>query len=702
MKNGLDDFFKAASVAVIGASPRPETPGGATVNQFLERKYQGKLYLVNPKYESIEGLPCYPSVGEVPEEVDVAVIAVAARHVLPILQQCADAGVKGAIIYTAGFAETGNEGQAEMQALVRRTGMRIMGPNCVGLVNNATNMWATFAQPPLFESGFQPNGLGIISQSGFFGIAIYQLAAYEGLGFRYFASVGNQADLSFSDFLAYMVADPEIKVICAYLEGLKAEEDILPVLRSALLKKKPVVMIKVGNTEAGSRAARSHTGALAGSEENYTALFRQTALARAEDFEQMMAYLKITLMERRPRGRKVAIISISGGGAVMLADKCGRSGLQVVDLQPETLARLDAMLPDYATSGNPLDLTGRALEELTLFGDALEALLDDPGVDTVLVSYHISSMLCWMALAKLREYYPKTDKTVIAVGTPLGEEDDVRLLIKETRRVGVPVITDMNYAIWALSSYVNWQDKANSYIELLLPGKGMAPETQGEESLTEYTSMGILKAYGLEFPRSILAKSPGEAGEAARELGSSAALKIQSPHILHKTEAGGVKLGIESPAEAEAAFKEILTKAAAYKEDAVIEGVLVQEMVPAGQEIIVGMKRDEALGPVVMFGLGGVFVEVLRDVSLRVAPLTLQDAREMVEEIKGYKILQGYRGSPPSDIEAIWELLLQVSRFALENPTVQELDLNPVFVQPRGHGLKVADALMLRGVEKQV
>lgn len=697
MKNGLDDFFKAASVVVIGASPRPETPGGATVNQFLEQKYQGKLYLVNPKYETIEGLPCYPSVGEVPEKVDVAVIAVAARLVLPVLQQCADAGVKGAIVYTAGFAETGNDGQAEMQALVRRTGMRIMGPNCVGLVNNATSMWATFAQAPLFESGFQPNGLGIISQSGFFGIAIYQLAAYEGLGFRYFASVGNQADLSFSDFLAYMVADPEIQVICAYLEGLKAEEDILPVLRSALSKKKPVVLIKVGNTEAGSRAARSHTGALAGSEENYTALFRQTAVARAEDFEQMMAYLKITLMERPPRGRKVAIISISGGGAVMLADKCGRSGLQVVDLQPETLARLDAMLPDYATSGNPLDLTGRALEELTLFGDALEALLDDPGVDTVLVSYHISSLLCWMALAKLREYYPKTDKTVIAVGTPLGEEDDVRLLVKETRRVGVPVINDMNYAIWALSSYVNWRDKADGYAEMLLPGKGMASEAQGEESLTEYTSMEILKTYGLEFPRSILAKSPMEAGEAARELGSSVALKIQSPHILHKTEAGGVKLGIESPAEAEAAFQEILTKAATNKEDAVIEGVLVQEMLPAGQEIIVGMKRDEALGPVIMFGLGGVFVEVLQDVSLRVAPLTPQDAREMVEEIKGYKILQGYRGSPPSDIEAIWELLLQVSRFALENPTVQELDLNPVFVYPRGQGLKVADALMLRG-----
>jgi acetate---CoA ligase (ADP-forming) len=332
------------------------------------------------------------------------------------------------------------------------------------------------------KSGFYPNGLGIISQSGFFGIAIYQLAAYEGLGFRYFASVGNQADLTFSDFLAYMVADPDIKVICAYLEGLKAEEDILPVLRSALAKKKPVVLIKVGNTEAGSRAARSHTGALAGSEENYTALFRQTAVARAEDFEQMMAFLKVALMERPPRGRKVAIVSVSGGGAVMLADKCGRNGLQVVELQPETLARLDAMLPDYATSGNPLDLTGRALEEPTLFGDALEALLDDPGVDTVLVSYHISSLLCWMALAKLREYYPKTDKTVIVVGTPLGEEDDVRLLIKETRRVGVPVITDMNYAIWALSSYVNWREKAHGYEDMPLPAKGAAPEARGRKA----------------------------------------------------------------------------------------------------------------------------------------------------------------------------------------------------------------------------
>ncbi len=705
MKTGLHALFNAASVVVVGASPRLETPGGTTANQLFQRNFPGDVYLVNPKYQAIGDRKCYPSVAHLPRAVDLAVIAVPAPHVLPILRQCAARGIKGAIIYTSGFSETGEREQAraqeEMQEISRSTGMRIMGPNCVGLVNNARNLWATFAQPPLYEDGLQPGGLGIISQSGFFGIAMYQLAAYNGLGFRYFASVGNQADLSFTDFLAYMVEDPGIRVICAYLEGLKASEDLLSVTRRALSLKKPMAFIKVGATEAGSRAAQSHTGALAGSDENYDALFKQTAVTRAEDFEQLVAFLHVALMERPPRGRKVGIISVSGGGAVMLADKCGRAGLEVPELHPETLASLDAMLPAFATSGNPLDLTGQALEEPDLFGRALEALLQDPGIDILLVSYHIHVMLCWVALAKIRECYDKTDKTIIVIGTPLGEEEDVRALIKETRKLGVPVLQDMNYSIWALSSYANWWDKAGDYQDIPLPAKGEALSVRGGEGLTEYRSAALLTPYGLNFPRGFLAKTAREAKEAVNRLDGPAAFKVQSPQILHKTEAGGVKLGIETPEEGEKAFEEIMANALRYKEDAVIEGVLVQEMLPEGREVIVGMKRDHALGPVIMFGLGGVFVEVLQDIALRVAPLTPRDARDMVEEIKGYKLLTGYRGSPPLDVEALVELLLKVSGFSLENPAVQELDLNPVFVYPRGQGLKVADALVIRGIQEE-
>jgi acetate---CoA ligase (ADP-forming) len=702
MKKGLDAFFHAASVVVVGASPRLETPGGTTAQQLLARGFPGDVYLVNPKYRVIGDRPCYPSVAELPGAVDLAVVAVAARHVLPVLRQCAAKGIKGAIIYTAGFSETGAGeqvlAQEAMQELARTTGLRIMGPNCVGLVNNARDLWATFAQPPLFEEGLRPGGLGIISQSGFFGIAIYQLAAYNGLGFRYFASVGNQADLSFTDFLAYMVEDPQIQVICAYLEGLKASEDLLPVARRALTLHKPLAVIKVGSTEAGSRAAQSHTGALAGREENYAALFKQTAITRAEDFEQLVAYLHVSLMERPPRGRRVGIISVSGGGAVMLADKCGRSGLQVPELQPETRARLEAMLPSFATSGNPLDLTGQALEEPDLFGRALEAMLQGPGIDILLVSYHIHVMLCWMALAKIRECYPQTDKTIITIGTPLGQEEDVRTLIKETRKVGVPVLLDMNYAIWAVRSYADWWDRAREAQETGLPGKGEVPPLAGKEGLPEYESAALLTPYGLSFPRGFLAKTAREAGEAVQRLGGPAVFKVQSPQILHKTEAGGVRLGIATPAAGEQAFEEIMAAARRFDPGAAVVGVLVQEMLPPGQEVIVGMKRDEALGPVIMFGLGGVFVEMLPDVALRVAPLTPRDAREMVEEIKGYKLLAGYRGSPPLDVEAVEKLLLQISHFAVENPTVLELDLNPVFVYPRGEGLKVADALVIRGI----
>ncbi len=704
IRTSLDSFFKASSVAVIGASPRPETLGGITLELLLNKGFVGEVYCVNPRYDKIGEKECYASIVEVPGRVDLAILAIAAKYVLAILKECAAKGVKGVIIYTAGFAETGDAElkniQEEMQEIAVSSGMRIMGPNCVGLVNNAANLWATFASPPMFEAGYKPNTLGIISQSGFFGIAIYQLAAYNGVGFRYFASVGNQTDLSFTDFFSYMLEDEEIGLICGYLEGLKEEEDILPLARRALAKGKPVVLIKVGTTDAGSRAASSHTGALVGQEENYAALFKQTGIARAGDFEQLMAFLFVSLMPKPPQGRRVAIVSCSGGAAVMIADKCGRGGLQVIDLAKATIEKLDGMLPSYATSANPLDLTGRSLEEPELFGNTLEVLLDDPSVDTVIVSFHISPLLCWMALAKLRECYHKTDKSVIIMGQPLGDEEDVNAVIEEARRLGIPMIRDMNYAVWALSSYLSWLEKSRDFKEdLTLPGKGIVPVGfNGKENLPEYLGAELLKPYDIRMPAGFLAKNSAEAGEAADRLGFPVVLKVQSPDILHKTEADGIRLDINSVAEAVQAYEEILMAAEEHQKKAEIAGVLVQKMLPPGQEIIVGMKRDKALGPVIMFGLGGVFVEVLEDVSLRLAPLTRQDALEMVQEIKGYKILQGYRGSPPCDIEAIVDLLLKVSKFAVENPIVQELDLNPVFVYPAGEGIMVADVLMTRNV----
>ena len=703
-RTNLESFFKASSVAVIGASPRPETPGGITLELLLNKGYEGELYCVNPRYDKIGEKKCYASITEVPGAVELAILAIAAKYVLPVLKECVAKGVKGVIIYTSGFAETGDAElkniQEEMQSIAVSSGMRIMGPNCVGLVNNNTNLWATFASPPMFEAGYQPNSLGIISQSGFFGIAIYQLAAYNGVGFRYFASVGNQTDLSFTDFFSYMVDDGDIGVVCGYLEGLKEEEDILPVARRALSKGKPVVLIKVGTTDAGSRAASSHTGAMVGQEENYATLFKQTGIARASDFEQLMAFLYLSLMPKPPQGRKVAIVSVSGGAAVMIADKCDRGGLQVADLAQATIEKLDEMLPSYATSANPLDLTGRALEEPELFGNTLEVLLGDPGIDTVIVSFHISPLLCWMALAKLRECYHKTDKSVIIMGQPLGDAEDVNAVIEEARRLGIPIIRDMNYATWALSSYLSWLEKSRSFKEdLPLPGKGIVPAaTNGTENLPEYLGAELLKPYDIKMPTGFMAKTAIEAGEIAERLNFPVVLKVQSPAILHKTEAAGVHLNINSTSEAMQAYKEIMLAAKRYDKEAEIAGVLVQEMLAPGQEIIVGMKRDKALGPVIMFGLGGVFVEVLEDVSLRLAPLTSQDALEMVQEIKGYKILQGYRGSPPCDTEAIVDLLLKVSKFAVENPAVQELDLNPVFVYPVGEGVMVADVLMVKNV----
>ncbi len=703
-RTALDSFFKASSVAVIGASPRPETPGGITLELLLNKGYEGEVYCVNPRYDKIGEEKCYASVTEVPGVVDLAILAIAAKYVLAILRECAAKGVKGVIIYTAGFAETGDAElktiQEEMQSIAASSGMRIMGPNCVGLVNNNTNLWATFASPPMFEAGYRPNSLGIISQSGFFGIAIYQLAAYNGVGFRYFVSVGNQADLSFTDFFSYMVDDDDIGVVCGYLEGLKEEEDILPVARRALAKGKPVVLIKVGTTDAGSRAASSHTGALVGQEENYAALFKQTGIARAGDFEQLMAFLSLSLMPKTPHGRRVAIVSCSGGAAVMIADKCGRGGLQVADLAQATIERLDEMLPSYATSANPLDLTGRALEEPELFGNTLEVLLDDPGIDTVIVSFHISPLLCWMALAKLRECYHKTDKSVIIMGQPLGDEEDVKAVFEEARRLGIPMIRDMNYAAWALSSYLSWLEKSRDFKEdLTLPGKGIVPAGMKDtENLPEYLGAELLKPCDISMATGFLVKTAVEAGEMAERLGFPVVLKVQSADIIHKTEAKGIRLNINSVTEAAEAYEKIMLAAERYQKEARIDGVLVQKMLPPGQEIIVGMKRDKALGPVIMFGLGGVFVEVLEDVSLRLAPLTPQDALEMVQEIKGYKILQGYRGSPPCDTEAIVDLLLKVSKFAVENPTVQELDLNPVFVYPKGKGVMVADVLMVRNL----
>lgn len=709
----LDPFFYPNSIAIIGASQNLVKPSGLPLNLLELFHYAGEIYPINPKHEYIGMRACYPSIMDVPGPVDLAIIGVPAAATMRALRQCVEKGVKAVIIFTSGFAEVdarGRELQEEMERLARETGMRILGPNCLGVINYYNGSAATFMFHDKPRDIYYPETLSYITQSGGLGAIIFQMVLKHSVGFNYFISTGNEADVSFAEVLSYLVGREEAKVIGGYIEGLPKDGRLfMEACHEALEQRKLVTFQKVGRTAIGASAAASHTGALVGEDRVYDGVFKQFGVVRADEVEQMNALIALRAAGRIPAGRRIGVITISGGGGVVVADKCPQFGLEVVRLTDTTQKKLREFFPPYGAVANPVDLTSAFFVEGDLFSRAIRTVMEDPLVDVGAFFYNLQ-MSDPEAVDKIIDVYYAVEKPLLVFTWPTGQ--DYAVEAKERMiKAGVPVIEHVPSGLWALSALADWAERVENVVPFPVHTPGRERERsleligqssgEGRRALTESRSKAILQAYDIPVTRERLVHSAAEAAAAAGEIGYPVVLKIESPDILHKTEAGGVLLDLADAAAVEEGYGLIVKRAQEYNPAARLDGVLVQEMLPAGLEVILGLKNDPIFGPTVLFGLGGIFVELLKDVSVRTAPLREVDAQAMIDEIQGKALLGGVRGQPPRDRRALISILMKLSRLAAElGGEIAELDINPLIVLAEGEGAVAADALVVLAGEE--
>lgn len=704
--SGIEYFFNPRSIAVVGASDDKRKPGGRPLAALIERGYAGKVFPINPRYQEIAGRRCYPSVLDVPDDVDMAIVSVPAVAVPDVLEQCARKGVRAAVIFSAGFGEVGAEGVAEQEKirkLSRQSGMRVLGPNCLGIMNVRNAVMASFASEVEIAPA-SPQTLGFVAQSGAFGALMYGEATRAGVGCTSFTSVGNEADTEFSDFVDYLLDEADTQLIGGYLEGAKDGAKLKRAAEKALRLQKPILIMKVGRSGAGSRAASSHTGSLAGADEIYDAFFRQMGIVRIEHPAEMPAFAILHRSGRDYSGGRVAILSGSGGHGVMLADKCESVGLSVPEIRGHTRAKLERSLPAFGSGKNPIDLTAAASGKPEMPAGCLRALAEDEdNIDVILTMPFFQWEQGKELAQEFVDIYRSTKKPVVVMAHKPPDSAEIAERFALVQSAGIPVLYDAFQAVQAIAKLSWYQRKATRGRVVDTAPKAPDPASRaevremlrGEEPLSEFRCRRLLERYGIPVARADLAATADAAVALSRSLGYPVALKVQSGQILHKTEAGAIKLDLASDEEVRRAYAEVLENARRFAPLAQVEGVLVQEMVRDGVEVIVGVTKDPVFGPAIMFGLGGIFVEALRDVSFRVAPLTRADAEEMIDEIRGRHVLDGMRGKPPVDRAALVDTLLRVSQLVTDHSDrIDELDLNPLVLLPTG--AKVVDALITK------
>jgi len=697
MPSTLEPLLRPRSVAVIGASRRRDSIGGAILHNLLEQEFQGPVYPVNPSTDHVQAVASYASVEAIPGPVDLAVVVVPSAHVLEVVEACGRKGVRALIVISAGFKEIGPEGakrEVDLRAAVKKHGMRLIGPNCLGILNTDPNVRlnATFApvEPPHGRVAFS-------SQSGALGLAILSYARELNLGISQFVSVGNKADVSGNDLIEFWDEDDGTDVILLYLESFGNPAKFTQLARR-VARRKPIVAVKSGRTVSGARAASSHTGSLAGSDAAVAALFQQSGVIRTDTIEELFDTALLLAYQPVPKGPRVAILTNAGGPGIMAADACESAGLELPELNPATVKALRSFLPAEASVKNPVDMIASA--NAPSYEKALRLLVADENVDSVIVIF--VPPLVTGATDVARAILAGGKGSVKPILSCFMGSHGIPESLKSLNEGHIPsyafpeaaartVARVAKYGVWREGRpgevpKLKGVDSANARaaIERSLPDGWVAPGALQE----------ILQAYGIRTPDLRAAANRGEAASAAKAIGFPVAMKVKSPDVVHKTDVGGVKLGLASEEDAARAFDEIKASLAKAMPKARFEGVTVEAMVAGGIETIVGMSRDPLFGPVVLFGLGGVSVEVLRDITVRVAPITDRDAEEMVSEIRGSALFKGYRGAPPVNTAPLLDLLHRVSRLAIEQPEIQELDLNPVVVFPGNRPCFAVDARM--------
>jgi acetate---CoA ligase (ADP-forming) len=708
----LDAIFSPRSLAVVGASTAPGKVGHDIFVNILNGKYTGTLYPVNPKAPSVACVKAYPTLTDIPDSVDLAMIILPPHLALKATQDAIDKGVKGIVIVSAGFREVGGEGLEIENQIVDRcrdAGVRVVGPNCLGVINPNPDIRlnASFsARMP--ESG----NVSFISQSGALCTAVLDFAADRDFGFSKFISIGNKADVDELDLLRYLHADQETEVIMIYLEELRHGAEFVKTVKEITSgdNPKPVLVIKSGRTGAGAKAAASHTGALAGTEAVYDAIFQQSGIIRVDsidelfDFATAFAYKDESALGKRrrkvPHGNRVAIVTNAGGPGIVATDVTVSSGLQLSQLGQDTLDALASHLPSAANINNPVDIIGDAAQDR--YENALSAVIRDENVDGALVILTPQSMTNALATAEaIVRIASRSHKPIL--GCFMGIID-VSAGVKYLQEHGIPVFKfpeNAAKAFGALYRYSKWLNRQIlAPFQLKHDQKGAAELIQelidkGMTHVGEKDGLALLKCYGFNTLETQLATDAAAAAQAAEKMGFPVVLKIVSPQIIHKSDAKGVMVGLKTPQDVAAAFDTIVANAKNYQKDAEITGVLIQKLAPQGEEVILGMNRYPVFGPLIMFGLGGIFVELFADVVFRLAPVNRNSVRRMIRQIKGFKLLNGFRGRPRTDLEAIEKCLVRLSDMVISHPEIQELDINPLIIHEKGRGATVADCRLV-------
>ncbi len=691
---GLEALIGPKSVAIIGASDDPGRIGGRPLRYLIEWGYEGPFYPVNPNREKVQGVDAYKSIKDIGKPIDCALVAVPAKLVLETLEDCAECGVKSAIVFSSGFAEVGDAGvsaQDELTAFAKRTGMRLLGPNCLGVLNFHSRFFATFSSTG--DQGYPPPGpLAIISQSGAYGTHLFAVCKGRGLGVSHVVTTGNECDVTVAECIDWAADRDDIKVICAYAEGVKDGPALIRALEKARANQKPVIFLKVGQSEEGAAAAASHTASLAGADEIYDAVFRQLGVYRAQTTEDMLDAAYACTAGIFPKAGRVGLVTISGGVGVQMADHAVKLGLDVAPMPPDAQKLLKEKLP-FASALNPVDTTAQFFNDLSLVGVNFDIMLDKGGYDSAVAFFTLAACSPYVVepllkeLDAIRRKFPDRLLILSLVGD--------REMVDTYSNAGYLIFEDPCRAIGAIAAVTRIGEgfqRPPTVITDDLPTPAGIPARM----LSEWESRELLQAAGLPVVEAVLCRSADEAAEAAAKLGCPVALKINGAAFAHKTEIGGVMLGIDMPQDAAAAYGEILARARRANPDAGDDGVIVAPMVSGGVEAILGVQIDPVFGPAVMFGLGGVFVEVFKDVSFRLAPFDKAEALRMVEETKGAKLLRGVRGKPAADMDALADALAKLSRFAAANAgSLSSVDLNPFVVLPEGQGAVALDSLVV-------
>lgn len=693
----IQRLFHPKSIAIIGASNDPNKISGRPLDILKKYGYKGSIYPINPNYNEIQGMKAYGSILDIEDQIDVAIIALSSKMIIQSLEDCGKQGVKTAVIFAGGFAESGKEGellQNEMIETAKRHGIRLFGPNCTGLANMTDGIpltfGVTFTNGPTLLTG----EIGFVSQSGGIGWNVLNRAQKDKVGFNYWVTTGNEADLGFLDFVSYLLEQPDVKAAGGYIESIKDADALRRAAQRSRELNKPFICLKVGTSNAGMKAITSHTGSLAGADVVYDAAFRQYGVIRVKNSVEMLDTFQLATYKNRPKGKRLGLVTLSGGNGIMMTDYAVECGLEIPTTSAQIQQELMKTIPPFGSPKNPVDVTAQVVNDPNLFNRVIGVITQESQFDAIVLD--VVNQLPYLDLEAMKQVLEQTDKLVCLVAFDISLEDQEKL-----RALNIPYFDDFYRCIKAIGNlakyheYVEQFKSSDAEEELLLsnPDQVYLPNDGG--SLGEYELKSLLKSI-VSVPRGGAANTVSEAVSLARDIGYPVVMKVNAAEIAHKTDVGGVKINLRNDSEVENAFNDILKNVQANASGAKINGVLIEQFIEEkGIEVVIGFNKDPIFGHSLTFGLGGVFVEVLRDVSTRVLPIRRNEVKKMIREIKGWPLLEGFREKVNYDIEALENVILALAKFVeLNADRIAEFEINPLKVLPKGKGVYVLDSLL--------